>query len=37
MMLSVINVDAYPFLDFSDMICHLKDIEMGVFWSPCAA
>ena len=37
MMLAVINVDAYPFLGFSGMIWHLKDIEMSVFWLPCAA
>ena len=31
-MLTVINVDAYPFLGFSDLTCHLEDaIEEGVF------
>ena len=24
-MVPVISVDAYPFLDFSDLICHLED------------
>ena len=29
---TVISVDDYPFLAFSDLTCHLKDKEMGVFW-----
>ena len=28
----VISVDAYPFLAFSDLTCHLEDIGIGVFW-----
>ena len=27
----VISVDAYPFLAFSDLTCHLEDTEIGVF------
>ena len=36
-MVSVISVDAYPFLTFSDLSCHLKDLGIGVFWLYCAA
>ena len=32
-----INVDAYPFLAFSDLTCHLEDTGIGVFWLLCAA
>ena len=32
----MINVTAYPFLDFSDLTCHLEDTGIGVFWSHCA-
>ena len=28
----VISVDAYPFLAFSDLTCHLEDTGIGVFW-----
>ena len=31
-MLAVINVDAYQFLAFSDLICLLKDMGIVVFW-----
>ena len=34
---SVISVDAYPFLAFSDMTCHIGDTEIGVFWLHHAA
>ena len=27
----VISVDAYPFLAFSDLTCHLEDTGIGVF------
>ena len=27
----MISVDAYPFLAFSDLMCHLKDTVIGVF------
>ena len=31
------SVDAYPFLAFSDLTCHLKDTVIGVFWLHCTA
>ena len=31
-MVAVISVDAYHFLAFSDLTCHLQDTRMGVFW-----
>ena len=31
-----ISVDAYPFLAFSDLTCHLKDTGIGIFWLHCA-
>ena len=34
---AVISVDAYPFLAFSDLTCHLPDTRIGVFWLHCAA
>ena len=36
-MVAVISVDAYPTLTFSDLTCHLEDIEISVFWLHCAA
>ena len=32
----VIGANAYPFLAFSDLTCHLKDTGIGVFWLHCA-
>ena len=32
MVVAVINVDAYQFLAFSDLTCHLEDTGIGVFW-----
>ena len=32
-----ISVDAYPFLAFSNLTCHLEDTGIGVFWLHCAA
>ena len=32
----MINVDAYPFLAFSDLTCHVEDTGIGVFWLYCA-
>ena len=29
-MVAVISVDAYPFLAFSDLICHLEDMGISV-------
>ena len=34
--LVVISIDAYPFLAFSDLTCHLKDTGIGVFLLNCA-
>ena len=31
-MVAVISVDAYPFLAFSGLTCHLEDTSIGVFW-----
>ena len=31
LVVDVISVDAYPFLDFSDLTCHLEDTGIGVF------
>ena len=30
MVVAVISVDAYPFLAFSDLTCHLEDTGIGV-------
>ena len=32
MVVAVICIDAYPFLAFSDLTCHLKATGIGVFW-----
>ena len=32
----LIIVDAYPFLAFSDLTCHLEDTGIVVFWLHCA-
>ena len=37
LVVTVISVDAYPFLAFSDLTCHLEDTGIGVFWLHCAA
>ena len=37
LMVAVISVDAYPFLAFSGLTCHLEDTGIGVFWLHCAA
>ena len=37
LMVAVIGADAYPFLAFSDLTCHLEDTGIGVFWLHCAA
>ena len=31
LMVAVISADAYPFLAFSDLTCHLEDLGIGVF------
>ena len=35
-MVAVISVDAYPFLVFSDLTCHLEDTGIGIFCLQCA-
>ena len=37
LVVAVISADAYPFLAFSDLTCHLEDTGIGVFWLHCAA
>ena len=37
LVVAVISVDAYPFLAFSDLTCHLEDTGIGVFWLHYAA
>ena len=37
LVVAVISADAYPFLAFSDLTCHLEDMGIGVFWLHCAA
>ena len=37
LVVAVISVDAYPFLAFSDLTCHLEDTRIGVLWLYCAA
>ena len=34
-MVAVINIDAYPFLAFSDMTYYLEDMGIGVFGLLC--
>ena len=36
LVVAVISVDAYPFLAFTDLTCHLEDTGVGVFWLHCA-
>ena len=35
-MVAVVGVDAFLFLAFSDLSCHLEDRGIGVFWLHCA-
>ena len=37
LVLAVICVDAYLFLAFSDLTCHLADTGIALFWLHCAA
>ena len=37
LVVAVISVDAYPFLAFLNLTCHLEDMGIGVFWLHCAA
>ena len=32
LVVAVISADAYPFLAFSDLTCHLEDTRIGAFW-----
>ena len=36
LVVAVISVDAYPFLGFSDLTCHLEGRGIGVFLLRCA-
>ena len=36
LVVAVIDVDAYPFLAFSDLTYHLEDTGIGVLWLHCA-
>ena len=36
LVVAVISVDAYPFLAFPGLTCHLEDTGIGVFWFHCA-
>ena len=35
LVVAVVSVDAYSFLAFSDIICHLEDMGIGVFGLHC--
>ena len=37
LVVAVSSADAYPFLAFSDLTCHLEDTGIGVFWLHSAA
>ena len=37
LVVAVISVDAYTFLAFSDLTCHLEDTGISIFWLLCAA
>ena len=37
LVVAVISVDAYSFLAFSDLTCHLEDTGISDFWLHCAA
>ena len=37
LVVAVITVNAYPFLAFSDLTCHLEETGIVVFWLLCAA
>ena len=37
MVVIVIAVAVYPFLAFSDLMCHSEDAGIGFFWLHCAA
>ena len=35
LLVTVTSVDAFHFLAFSDLNCHLEDTGIGVFWLHC--
>ena len=37
LVIAVISVNAYYFLFFPGLTCHLEDTGIGVFWLHCAA
>ena len=37
LVVAVIGVDAYPFLVFPDLTCHLKHKGIDIFWLHCDA
>ena len=37
LVVAVISLDAYPFLTFSDLACHLEGTGIGLLWLHCAA
>ena len=36
-MVALISVDAYHSSAFSNLMCHLEDMGIGVFWLHCVA
>ena len=36
LVVAMISVDAYLFLAFSDITCHIEDTRIGVSWLHCA-
>ena len=36
LVVAVVSVEAYPFLAFSDLTCHLENTGIGIFWLHCA-
>ena len=37
LVVALISVDAYPFMAFLDLTCHLQDKGIGAFWFHCAS
>ena len=37
LVVAVTSVDAYPFLAFSDLTCHLEDTGIVFLWLHCVA
>ena len=36
LVVAVVSVDGYPFLAFLDLMCHLEDTGIGIYWLHCA-